>query len=115
VKSGHLKEFVVELGSGVIWQTLRLRGNTLPSLLGVIEVIHAASMETTVTRRRGVLTVVSAEGNQEDPWPRKKMKPTRKPIAFDDDDLEGTTQPYDDALVVTTRINNFIVKRVLVD
>ena len=72
-------------------------------------------MGTMVTRRRGVLTVVSAEGNREDPQPGKKMKPTRESIVFDDDDLEGTTQPYDDALVVTARINNFIVKRVLVD
>ena len=29
--------------------------------------------------------------------------------------MEGTTQLHDDALVVTTRINGFIVKRVLVD
>ena len=29
--------------------------------------------------------------------------------------MEGITQPYDDALVVTARINGFIVKRVLVD
>ena len=58
---------------------------------------------------------MSAEGNREDPRPGKKMKPTQVPIAFDDDDLEGTTQQYDDALVVTARINNFIVKRVLVD
>ena len=43
------------------------------------------------------------------------MKYTWELIAFNDDDLEGTTQPHDDALVVTARINNFIVKRVLVD
>ena len=49
VKLGHLKEFVVEPGSGVTGQTLRPRGNTLPPPLGVIEVIHAASMGTTVT------------------------------------------------------------------
>ena len=29
--------------------------------------------------------------------------------------MEGITQPYDDALVVTAGINGFIVKRVLVD
>ena len=34
---------------------------------------------------------------------------------FNVDDLEGTTQPHDDALVVTAQINGFIVKRVLVD
>ncbi|XP_075654804.1 uncharacterized protein LOC142624971 [Castanea sativa] len=44
----------------------------------------------------------------------KRLKYTREPIAFNDDDLEGMTEPHDDALVVTTRINGFIVKRVLV-
>ena len=45
----------------------------------------------------------------------KKLKYTRETIAFNDDDLEGTTQPHDDALVVTARINGFIVNRVLID
>ena len=45
----------------------------------------------------------------------KKLKFTRVPIAFNDDDLEGTIQPHDDALVVTARINGFIVKRVLIN
>ena len=43
------------------------------------------------------------------------MKYTQEPIAFNDDDLEGTIQPHDDALVVATRINGFIVKKVLID
>ena len=43
------------------------------------------------------------------------MKYTREPIAFNDDNLEGTIQLHDDALVVTTRINSFIVKKVLID
>ena len=43
------------------------------------------------------------------------MKYTREPIAFNDDDLEGMIQPHDDALVVATRINGFIVRRVLID
>ena len=43
------------------------------------------------------------------------MKLTRGPIEFGDEDLEGMTQPHDDALVVTTRINGFIVKIVLID
>ena len=45
----------------------------------------------------------------------KKLKFTRVPIAFNDDDLEGTIQPHDNTLVVTARINGFIVKRVLID
>ena len=45
----------------------------------------------------------------------KKLKYIWEPIAFNDDDLEGTIQPHDDALVVAGRINGFIVKRVLID
>ena len=38
-----------------------------------------------------------------------------EPIAFNDDDLKGIIQPHDDALMVTARINGFIVKKVMVD
>ena len=38
-----------------------------------------------------------------------------EPIAFDDEDLEGTIQPHDDALVIAARISGFLVKRVMVD
>ncbi|XP_030922847.1 uncharacterized protein LOC115949699 [Quercus lobata] len=47
--------------------------------------------------------------------PKKKMKIRREPIAFGDDDLEGTVQPHDDALVIMARISSFLVKRVMVD
>ena len=36
----------------------------------------------------------------------KKLKYTREPIAFNDDDLKGMIQPHDDALVVTAWINS---------
>jgi len=62
-----------------------------------------------------VLAVVSAESSVGEQPSEKKLKYTREPIAFNDDDLEGTIQPHDDALVVTARINDFIVKRVLID
>jgi len=43
------------------------------------------------------------------------MKVSWLAISFDEEDLEGTIQPHDDALVVTVRINNFLVKRVMID
>ena len=43
------------------------------------------------------------------------MKGRLDPIAFDDEDLEGTIQPRDDALVIAARINGFLVKRVMID
>ncbi|XP_075665629.1 uncharacterized protein LOC142635334 [Castanea sativa] len=42
VKAGHLKEFLVETGNQATGQADRLRRNSLPPPLGVIEVIHAA-------------------------------------------------------------------------
>ena len=36
-------------------------------------------------------------------------------LGFSDEDKIGTIQPYDDALVVTLRIEGFDMKRVLVD
>ena len=43
------------------------------------------------------------------------MRIGQKPIVFGNEDLEGTIQPYDDALVVTAWISGFLVKRVMVD
>ena len=64
---------------------------------------------------RGVLTVAPVANCLGKQPPKKKMKISQEPIAFNDDDLEGTIQPHDDPLVVTTRINGFIVKRIMVD
>ena len=43
------------------------------------------------------------------------MKVGRLTISFGEEDLEGTIQPHDDALVVTARISEFLVKRVMID
>ena len=81
----------------------------------MIEVIYAAPEGLIAGRRKGVLTVVPVESRLDVQPPEKKMKFAREPIAFEDDDLEGTIQPHDDALVVTARISGFLVKRVMVD
>ena len=81
----------------------------------MIEVIHVASRDTLVTRRRGVLAVVLVKSCPDMQPSEKKLKFTWEPIAFNDDDLEGTIQSHDDAMVVIAQINGFIVKRVLVD
>ena len=61
VKVGYLKEIVVDPRNREAGQGTQPRGNTLPPPVGVIEVIHAASMGTLATRRRGVLAVVLVE------------------------------------------------------
>ena len=45
----------------------------------------------------------------------KKLRRTSVSIIFCETNLEGTSQPHDDALVVTSRISGFLVKRVMID
>lgn len=47
--------------------------------------------------------------------PEKRLRLNKEPIAFGDDDLQGTSQPCDDALVMASRIWGFLIKRVLID
>lgn len=61
------------------------------------------------------MAVVSAESCTGEQPSKKMLKYTQEPIDFNDNDMEGTIQPQDDALVVTAQINGFIVKRVLID
>lgn len=49
MKVGHLKEFVVGQGGGNVGQGLGSQGNTLPLPLGIIEVIHGASIGMNVS------------------------------------------------------------------
>ena len=60
---------------------------------------------------KGVLTVACVEGES----PEKRIKVGRLTISFDEEDLEGTIQPHDDALVGTAQISRFLVKRVIID
>ena len=115
VRAGHLKDFVLDSGDRVVGQDIRERGNPLPPSVGIIEAIHVAPEKLIVGRRKGVLTIVPVEGNPDLQSPGKKMKFAWEPVSFDDGDLEGTIQPHDDALVVTARINSFLVKRVMID
>ena len=60
VKSGYLKEFVVDSRNQGAGQGAPQKGNPLPLPLGVIEVINVAPKNTAVTRK-GVLTVAPIE------------------------------------------------------
>lgn len=89
--------------------------HALPPPLGFIEVIHAALIGTSLSRCKGVLSVVLVENPEGDVQPEKKLRLSQGPIEFGDKDLEGMTQPHDDTFVVTARIDGFMVKRVLID
>lgn len=47
--------------------------------------------------------------------PEKMSRVTLILISFSEVDLEGTSQLHDDALVVTSWIGGFLVKRIMVD
>lgn len=102
VKSGHLKEFVVAPESNITRHASRNQENTLPPPLGVIEVIHTASIGLNVSRRKGILSVVLVENLDGKIRPRKRPRLSRGLIKFGDEYLEGTIQLHEDALVVTS-------------
>ena len=56
---------------------------------------------------KGVLNITPQQGIEASDQPKKRMRLNTKPIAFRDDDLEGTSQPHDDLLVVSSRIGGF--------
>ncbi|XP_065616187.1 uncharacterized protein LOC111990281 [Quercus suber] len=87
-KAGHLKEFVVDTRDRRTGQGTLQRSNPLPPPLGIIKVIHAPPRKLVVARKKGVLTVVP---------------------------VEGTIQSHDNALIVSTRISGFLVKKVMID
>ena len=72
----------------------------LPPPLGIIEVIHAASRGISWSSRRVVLSVVSSPKADNEGRLEKKLKRAITPITFSETDLEGTSQPHDDTLVV---------------
>nr|XP_023917424.1 uncharacterized protein LOC112028967 [Quercus suber] len=114
VKAGHLKEFVMNSSDQGTRQGAQQRGNPLPPPLGVIEVIHATLRGIAVTKK-GVLTVVLVEDHPDKRPLKKKVKHAWETLAFDEDNLEGTIQPHNDALVVTARVSSFLVKKVKID
>ena len=47
--------------------------------------------------------------------PKKRLKVNKDQIIFDEEDLEGMSQPHDNDLVVTSQIEGFLTKRVMID
>ena len=87
-KGGVLKRVCCgpkKLGS---WVGYTASGEPSPPPLGVIEVIHVASIGTLVTKRRGVLAVVQVESCPDEQPSEKRLKLTREPISFNDVNLE---------------------------
>ena len=91
VKAGHLKEFIVRQEGGNVGQGLGSRGNTLPLPLGIIEVIHAASIGMNISCRRCILSVATPTRSEVLDRSEERLKLNRDPITFDENNLEGTS------------------------
>ena len=59
------------------------------------------------------MTQLPAEESQ--PGPKKAKRNSHPVLSFSKEDKVGTTQPHDDALLITLRIRGYDVKRVMVD
>ena len=94
---------------------IRKRRRSNATSLGIIEVIHAVSIRISANHWREILSITPQQEMDEADHLGKKLKPSKEKIAFDDDDLEGTTQPHGDVLVVTLKIGVFLLKRVMIN
>ncbi|XP_010241745.1 PREDICTED: uncharacterized protein LOC104586270 [Nelumbo nucifera] len=81
-------------------------------ILGVINMITDGSIIARCTSATGRTSIHELENEEENPPKRPRLE---GPIYFTEDDARGIQYPHDDALVVKLRINDFEVKRILVN
>ena len=62
-----------------------------------------------------VLSVAQLPAEESWPGPKRPKRTLHPVLSFSEEDKIGTTQPHDDALLVTLRIGGYDVKRVMVD
>ena len=74
MKSRYLEEFIVNPECRVTRQVSKVKRDTLPLPLGVIEVIYVALIGTSVSRCKGVLSMVSVKNAECGNCPKKKLK-----------------------------------------
>ena len=82
--------------------------------VGTINVILAAPGRTG-TRPSRVLSVAQLSAKEPQPEPKRAKMNFHPTLSISEEDKIGTTQPYDDALLITLRIREYDVKRVMVD
>ena len=62
-----------------------------------------------------VLSVTQLPAKESQPGPKRAKRNSHPVLSFLEEDKVGTTQPHDDALLITLRIGGYDVKRVMVD
>ncbi|XP_050278154.1 uncharacterized protein LOC126719666 [Quercus robur] len=81
---------------------------------GMINVIVAAPGRTG-TRPSRVLSVAQLPAEESQPGPKRARMNFRPVLSFSEEDKVGTIQPHDDVLLITLKIGDYDVKRVMVD
>ncbi|XP_030963821.1 uncharacterized protein LOC115984985 [Quercus lobata] len=82
--------------------------------VGTINVILAAPGRTSTCPSR-VLSVARRPAEESQPKPKRAIMNFHPILSFSEEDKIGTIQPHDDALLITLRIGDYDVKRVMVD
>ncbi|KAK3000526.1 hypothetical protein RJ639_021865 [Escallonia herrerae] len=113
IKRGHLRGYVNRRNEKREATPLAGREEVRENA-GVINTISggiAAGGSSGQGRKAYVREVLTTVG----PLTKKQKKEPAPTISFSDDDVGDTRTPHDDPLVVTLRVGNFDVKRILVD
>ena len=118
MKSGHLRQYIDETKSS--HRTIEAPKATVKDSapIGIINIIHYGSTshdQRGEMRRAPHLREVFQIGDSAQIAPAPLKKESMEQIIFTDQDLEGVQLPHSDALVVTLRIGEFDVKRILID
>nr|XP_023895328.1 uncharacterized protein LOC112007242 [Quercus suber] len=115
VREGKLKHLLHHSNShhGQTYQEPR-RDIAMRQPNGTINVILAASGRIG-TRPSRVLSVTQVPVGESQSEPKRARRGFHPTLTFSEEDKDGTTQPHDDALVITLRIGDYDVKKVMVD
>uniref|UniRef100_A0A2N9FKP4 Reverse transcriptase domain-containing protein n=1 Tax=Fagus sylvatica TaxID=28930 RepID=A0A2N9FKP4_FAGSY len=84
----------------------------------IIEVIHSHTKAADLrseARMAAHMQKVFQLSRETQPMPNCLQKEVTEEITFTNQDLEGVQLPHSDALVVTMRVGNFNIKRILID
>nr|XP_023886372.1 uncharacterized protein LOC111998508 [Quercus suber] len=115
VRKGRLKHLLHHSSSqhGQTYQEPQ-KDTAMGQPVGTINVILAAPGRTGMRPSR-VLSVAQVAAGESQSEPKRARKGCHPTLTFSEEDKDKTTQPHDDTLVITLRIGDYDVKRVMVD
>ncbi|XXG49468.1 hypothetical protein AAC387_Pa02g3647 [Persea americana] len=118
VKEGHLRDYIKEEGRGDDRPPRRDADNQDSEPEGIINVIHLAAPPKKSSQARAEARRTSHQKQVLTAAPKPAAKKTKTEgvrIWFSYKDLEDVELPHNDALMLTLKLQNFLVQRALVD